>query len=167
MAAVELCVKAAVGSPDVLGDCPFSQRVLLILEDKNIPYDMKLINLGDKPEWFLEISPEGRVPVIKCEDGNWTPDSDVITQLIEEQYPNPSLVTPPEYSAVGSKMFSSFATFLKSKDPSDGSEQALVNEVHALDEHLKDHSLFSRDSFIKTMPVKEHLIAGWERKVNA
>lgn len=30
-------------------------------------------------------------------------------------------------------------TFVKSKDPSDGSEQALVNELKALDEHLKAH----------------------------
>lgn len=30
-------------------------------------------------------------------------------------------------------------TFLKSKDPNDGSEQALLNELKALDEHLKAH----------------------------
>ena len=30
-------------------------------------------------------------------------------------------------------------TFLKSKDPSDGSEQALLTELKALDEHLKAH----------------------------
>lgn len=30
-------------------------------------------------------------------------------------------------------------TFLKSKDLSDGSEQALLTELKALDEHLKAH----------------------------
>ena len=39
----------------------------------------------------------------------------------------------------GSKIFGSFVTFLKSKDPSDGSEQALLNELKALDDHLKAH----------------------------
>lgn len=30
-------------------------------------------------------------------------------------------------------------TFLKSKDPNDGSEEALLNELKALNEHLKAH----------------------------
>ncbi|CAN7016006.1 unnamed protein product [Brassica oleracea var. botrytis] len=33
---IEVCVKAASGAPDVLGDCPFSQRVLLTLEEKTL-----------------------------------------------------------------------------------------------------------------------------------
>ena len=37
----------------------------------------------------------------------------------------------------GSKIFGTFITFLKSKDANDGSEQALLNELKALDEHLK------------------------------
>jgi hypothetical protein len=39
----------------------------------------------------------------------------------------------------GSKIFSCFVTFLKSKDPNDGSEKALLNELQALEEHLKAH----------------------------
>jgi len=30
---------------------PFCQRVLLTLEEKNLPYDMKFVDLGNKPEW--------------------------------------------------------------------------------------------------------------------
>ncbi|XP_052187497.1 glutathione S-transferase DHAR2-like [Diospyros lotus] len=136
--AVEICVKAAVGAPNVLGDCPFCQRALLTLEEKSIPYKIHLINVSDKPQWFLEANPEGKVPVIKLED-KWIPDSDVIVGLIEEKYPNPPLSTPPGVASVGSKIFSSFVKFLKSKDPSDGSEQALLDELKALDEHLKAH----------------------------
>ncbi|OMO89829.1 hypothetical protein CCACVL1_07610 [Corchorus capsularis] len=136
--ALEICVKAAAGAPDVLGDCPFCQRVLLTLEEKKIPYELKLINLSDKPQWFLEISPEGKVPLVKFDD-KWVPDSDVIVGILEEKYPEPSLKTPPEFASVGSKIFGSFVTFLKSKDASDGSEEALLNELKALDEHLKAH----------------------------
>ncbi|XP_010920727.1 probable glutathione S-transferase DHAR1, cytosolic isoform X1 [Elaeis guineensis] len=211
---VEVCVKAAAGAPDILGDCPFSQRVLLTLEEKKVPHEKKLINVENKPDWFLTISPEGKVPVFKCDDDKWVPDSDVITQIIEEKYPNPSFVTPQEFSSVGSKIFPSFVKFLKSKDPNDGSEQALLDELRALDEHLKAHGpyvngenisavdlslapklfhleivldhfkgwkipenltyvhaymklLFNRESFIKTKPAKEHVIAGWAPKVNA
>ncbi|KAK3005802.1 hypothetical protein RJ639_016268, partial [Escallonia herrerae] len=146
--AVEICVKAASGAPDVLGDCPFCQRVLLTLEEKKVPYKMHLIDLSNKPKWFLE-STEGKVPVFKFEgDDKWTGDSDVIVGLIEEKYPDPSLSPSPEFASVyalslsvslGSKVFSAFVTFLKSKDPNDGTEQVLLNELKALDEHLKAH----------------------------
>ncbi|KAF3329971.1 glutathione S-transferase DHAR2-like protein [Carex littledalei] len=139
---VEVCVKAAVGRPDLLGDCPFSQRVLLTLEEKNIPYQSKLVDLSNKPDWFLKISPEGKVPVLKYEDGTWHPDSDAITQYLEEKFPDPSLVTPAEFASVGSKIFPAFVTFLKSKDSNDGSEQALVNELRSLNEHLESHGPF-------------------------
>ncbi|KAM7499230.1 hypothetical protein LguiA_023644 [Lonicera macranthoides] len=135
---MEICVKAAVGAPDVLGDCPFSQRALLTLEEKNIPYKMHLINISDKPKWFLEVNREGKVPVIKWEE-KWVSDSDVIVGLIEEKYPLPPLSTPPQFTSVGSKIFPSFVKFVKSKDPSDESEQALLDELKALEEHLKAH----------------------------
>ncbi|CAF2140131.1 BnaA02g35980D [Brassica napus] len=136
MAALEICVKGAVGAPDVLGDCPFSQRVLLTLEEKKLPYKIHLANVSGKPQWFLDISPEGKVPVMKL-DGKWVADSDVIVGILEEKYPEPSLKTPPEFASVGSKIFGSFVTFLTSKDPSDGSDKALLNELETLENHLK------------------------------
>lgn len=139
--ALEVAVKAAVGAPTVLGDCPFSQRVLLTLEEKKIPHNIHLINLTDKPQWFLEVNPEGKVPVVKF-DGKWVPDSDVIVGILEDKYPEPSLVSPAQFSSVGSNIFSSFVTFLKSKDSNDGTEQALVAELNALEEHLKANGPF-------------------------
>ncbi|KAJ0493263.1 putative glutathione dehydrogenase (ascorbate) [Helianthus annuus] len=133
--AIEICVKAATGAPDVLGDCPFSQRILLTLEEKKVAFKTHLINLDNKPKWFLEVNPDGKVPLAKFE--NWISDSDVIVGLIEEKYPHPSLATPPELASVGSKIFPKFVAFLKSKDANDGTEQALLDELNALDEHLK------------------------------
>ncbi|KAM6600327.1 hypothetical protein CsatA_019936 [Cannabis sativa] len=136
--ALEVAVKAAVGAPNVLGDCPFSQRVLMTLEEKNVPYQMHLINLSHKPKWFLQVNPQGKVPVVKF--GNkWVPDSDVIVGILEKKYPKPSLTTPPQFTSVGSNIFSNFVTFLKSKNSSDGSEQALLTELKALEKHLKAH----------------------------
>lgn len=48
---------------------------------------------------FLKINPEGKVPVVKI-DEQWIADSDVITQLVEDKYPNPPLATPPEKASV-------------------------------------------------------------------
>ncbi|KAJ9172988.1 hypothetical protein P3X46_016167 [Hevea brasiliensis] len=138
---LEVCVKASITVPNKLGDCPFCQRVLLTMEEKHLPYDMKLVDLANKPEWFLKLSPEGKVPVVKLED-KWVPDSDVITQSLEEKFPDPQLGTPPEKASVGSKIFSTFIGFLKSKDASDGTEQALLNELSALNDYIKENGPF-------------------------
>lgn len=39
------------GHEGQLGACPFSHRVLLVLEEKSIPYEIDYINLDNKPEW--------------------------------------------------------------------------------------------------------------------
>ncbi|EOA38506.1 hypothetical protein CARUB_v10010286mg [Capsella rubella] len=136
--ALEICVKAAVGAPDHFGDCPFSHRAVLTLEEKNLTYKMHLINLSEKPQWFLDISPQGKVPVLKI-DNKWVSDSDVIVGLLDEKYPDPPLKTPPEFASVGSNIFGTFGTFLKSKDSNDSSEHALLHELEALENHLKSH----------------------------
>ncbi|KAI4302375.1 hypothetical protein MLD38_038127 [Melastoma candidum] len=136
--ALEICVKAGTGAPDQLGDCPFCQRVLLTLEEKNIPYTTKLVDLGNKPQWFLDISPEGKVPVINI-DGKWVADSDVIVRILEEKYPESSLVPPPEFASAGSTLFSPFVKFLLNKDPKaeDETKQAFLKELKTLDGHLQ------------------------------
>lgn len=48
---------------------------------------------------FLGVNPEGKVPVVQF-DGKWVADSDVIVGILEEKYPEPSLITPPEYASV-------------------------------------------------------------------
>ncbi|MCL7032440.1 hypothetical protein MKW94_018478, partial [Papaver nudicaule] len=135
---LEVCVKAALGASDSLGDCPFSQRVLLTLEEKKIPYQMRLIDTANKPHWFLEANPEGTLPVVNF-DGKWITDLEVIIQALDEKYPDSCLTTPSEFASVGSRIYGYFDTFLKSEDASDGSEQALISELSALDEHLEAH----------------------------
>lgn len=135
---LEVCVKESVTTPNKLGDCPFTQRVLLTLEEKHLPYDMKFVDLSNKPDWFLKKNPEGKVPAIKLDD-KWIGDSDVITQALEEKFPEPPLATPPEKASVGAKIFPTFIGFLKSKDPNDGTEQALLNELTAFNDYLKEN----------------------------
>ncbi|KAI3723021.1 hypothetical protein L2E82_34306 [Cichorium intybus] len=208
---LEVCAKSSLTVPNKLGDCPFTQRVLLTLEEKHLAYDLKLIDLGNKPEWFLSVSPEGKVPIAKIDD-KWIADSDVITQTVEEKFPEPPLLTPPEKASIGSKIFSTYIGFLKSKDPNDGTEQALLNELSAFNDHIKENgpfingkdisaadlslgpklyhleialghykkwsvpdslphvktymkTVFSLESFVKTMPLTEDVIEGWRPKV--
>ena len=35
---------------------------------KGVEFEVTFINLRDKPDWFLKISPHGKVPVLKVDD---------------------------------------------------------------------------------------------------
>ena len=67
--------------------CPFVQRVTALLEAKGIPYDIEFISLSDKPQWFLDISPNGQVPVLITDGGTALFESDAIVEYLEEAYP--------------------------------------------------------------------------------
>ncbi len=45
--------------------CPYVQRSVITLKEKNVDFDIEYIDLANKPEWFLKISPLGRVPVLQ------------------------------------------------------------------------------------------------------
>jgi len=67
--------------------CPFVQRVTALLEAKHLPYEVEYISLKNKPQWFLNISPNGQVPVLITETGQPLFESDAIVEYLEEAYP--------------------------------------------------------------------------------
>ena len=67
--------------------CPFVQRITAILETKNIKYDIEFISLKNKPQWFLDISPNGQVPVLILDNKEILFESDAIAEYIDEAYP--------------------------------------------------------------------------------
>jgi glutathione S-transferase len=70
--------------------CPYVERSRITLEEKGVDYDLTFIDLGDKPDWFLDISPRGKVPVLKVDDEPIF-ESAVINELLDELYPDPPM----------------------------------------------------------------------------
>lgn len=66
--------------------CPFVQRVTSTLEAREIAYEVEYIDLKNKPQWFLDISPNGQVPLLITESGKALFESDAIIEYIEEVY---------------------------------------------------------------------------------
>ncbi|RTZ17733.1 glutathione S-transferase family protein [Vibrio aquaticus] len=66
--------------------CPFVQRVTAALEAKKIPYEIEYISLSNKPQWFLDISPNGQVPLLVTESGTALFESDAIIEYIEDEF---------------------------------------------------------------------------------
>ena len=48
--------------------CPFVQRSVILLEEKGADYDIEYVDLRNKPQWFLAISPRGKVPLLQVDD---------------------------------------------------------------------------------------------------
>ncbi|KEI69509.1 glutathione S-transferase family protein [Endozoicomonas elysicola] len=67
--------------------CPFVQRITAMLEAKNLSYQVEYISLSDKPQWFMDISPNGQVPVMVTENGIALFESDAIAEYLEDAYP--------------------------------------------------------------------------------
>ena len=68
--------------------CPFVQRVTALLELKGADYDIEYINLSNKPQWFLDASPNGQVPILITDNGRVLFESDAIVEYIDEAIVN-------------------------------------------------------------------------------
>ncbi len=66
--------------------CPFVQRSVITLNKKGIDYKITYIDLADKPDWFLALSPLGKVPVLKHGDEVLF-ESAVINEYLDEITP--------------------------------------------------------------------------------
>lgn len=70
--------------------CPYVQRAVIALSEKNVEFERVDIDLANKPEWFKKISPLGKVPLLQVEqDGEVTTlfESAVILEYLEETTP--------------------------------------------------------------------------------
>ncbi|HEY3046619.1 MAG TPA: glutathione S-transferase family protein [Polaromonas sp.] len=44
--------------------CPYVQRAAIVLAEKGVAFERRDVDLANKPDWFLAISPLGKTPVL-------------------------------------------------------------------------------------------------------
>ncbi len=66
--------------------CPYVQRAAIVLAEKEIPFVREYVDLSHPPEWFLKLSPLGRVPLLIV-DGRVLFESAVIVEYLDEVTP--------------------------------------------------------------------------------
>jgi glutathione S-transferase len=68
--------------------CPFVQRAAIVLLEKGAPFDRIDVDLAAKPDWFLALSPTGKVPLLKAGQADGTDailfESMVICEYLDE-----------------------------------------------------------------------------------
>lgn len=110
--------------------CPYVQRVAIVLHEKGIPFERVDIDLADKPDWFLAISPLGKTPVLLI-DGEAIFESSVICEYLEETgaprlHPELALLRARHraWMAFGSAILDDIAAFYRAPDPAALSHKA-------------------------------------------
>jgi glutathione S-transferase len=68
--------------------CPYVQRAVIALTEKGVAFERIDIDLANKPDWFLAISPLGKTPVLQVGDTAIF-ESAVILEYLEETQPKP------------------------------------------------------------------------------
>ena len=62
---------------------PWVQRAVIVLRAKNVEFEVTYLNHGEKPDWFMKISPHGLVPVLKVDDDALF-ESNAIVEYLDE-----------------------------------------------------------------------------------
>ena len=137
----KLVLYAKAGPDSVsLGDCPFSHKTHMAFKLAGFPYELKLIDLSNKPDEFLkDINPNGSVPCCQnMSTGSVIVDSDEIIRT----YCNLSLDVPDNLASAINPIFGAFAGLMKNKD--EEKENQYKNELRmrlaALNSFLQDNS---------------------------
>lgn len=71
---------------------PFVRKVRVFLAEKGLDYTLENVNIFPMPDWFKELSPLKRIPVLKDEEsGLVLADSSAICGYLEKLKPSPAL----------------------------------------------------------------------------
>ncbi|MDP3354311.1 MAG: glutathione S-transferase family protein [Polaromonas sp.] len=102
--------------------CPYVQRAAIVLAEKGISFDRKDIDLANKPDWFLKLSPLGKTPVLMV-DGEAVFESAVICEYLDETaaprlHPNDALPRAQHRSWMefGSAILNTIGAFYSAAD---------------------------------------------------
>ena len=89
---------------------PFARKVAGVCLAKGVAYEIEAVNVFDPPQWFRDISPMKRIPVLRdrsiAEEGvaGTIADSSAICAMIERKHPEPALY-PDAPMALGEALF--------------------------------------------------------------
>lgn len=82
---------------------PFVRKADAMLREKGVEFELESVNIMPMPDWFKEISPARRIPVLRdTEVGKegtlgTIPDSSAICAYIERKFPEPALYPRDPY----------------------------------------------------------------------
>jgi glutathione S-transferase len=135
--------------------CPYVQRAAIALAEKGVAFRRTVVDLSDKPAWFLEISPLGKTPVLIVDDVAIF-ESAVILEYLEETQVNPLHPADPldraqhrSWIEFGSAILNDIAGFYSADEAVlfDIKAEALQSKFGTIERVLGDGPFFDGDRF--------------------
>ncbi|XP_050924522.1 LOW QUALITY PROTEIN: chloride intracellular channel protein 5-like [Lates calcarifer] len=138
---IELFVKAG-SDGESIGNCPFSQRLFMILWLKGVIFNVTTVDLKRKPADLQDLAPGTNPPFVTF-NGEVKVDVNMIEEFLEEK------LTPTSYprlapkhreaNTAGIDVFAKFSAYIKNprKDTNDALEKALLKSLRRLDDFLR------------------------------
>ena len=94
---------------------PFVRKVAAVCAEKDVGFAIEGVDIFNPPEWFLEISPMKRIPVLRdrsiAEDGQdgTIADSSAICAYIEKKHPRPPVYPDDAFDYARALFFEEYA----------------------------------------------------------
>lgn len=127
--------------------CPYAERARLVLAAKGIEHECVNINLKDKPEWFFELNPVGKVPVIELPGGKVIYESVICCDFLEDMYPGKTQLFPKDpYEKHKQRLLVEVlcnkitSAFYKSVRGGDEANEELDKQLSAFEKELKERN---------------------------
>ncbi|KAM7247962.1 hypothetical protein CapIbe_000001 [Capra ibex] len=137
---ITLFVKAGCDGESI-GNCPFSQRLFMILWLKGVIFNVTTVDLKRKPADLQNLAP-GTNPPFMTFDGEVKTDVNKIEEFLEEKLAPPRYpklgTQHPESNSAGNDVFAKFSAFIKNtkKDANEIYERNLLKALKKLDSYL-------------------------------
>ncbi|KAL1788701.1 chloride intracellular channel protein 6 [Sigmodon hispidus] len=137
---ITLFVKAGYDGESI-GNCPFSQRLFMILWLKGVIFNVTTVDLKRKPADLQNLAP-GTNPPFMTFDGEVKTDVNKIEEFLEEKLVPPRYpklgTQHPESNSAGNDVFAKFSAFIKNtkKDANEIYEKNLLRALKKLDSYL-------------------------------
>ncbi|XP_058641638.1 chloride intracellular channel protein 6 isoform X2 [Onychostoma macrolepis] len=138
---ISLYVKAG-SDGESIGNCPFSQRLFMILWLKGVIFNVTTVDLKRKPADLQDLAP-GTNPPFMTFNGEVLVDVNKIEEFLEERLVPPRYpklaAKHPESNTAGIDVFAKFSAYIKNprKEANEGLEKALLKSLKRLDEYLQ------------------------------
>ena len=84
--------------------CPFSQRCRFVLFEKGMDFEIKDVDLFNKPEDIGVMNPYGQVPILVERDLTLY-ESNIINEYIDERFPHPQLMPADPVMRARARLF--------------------------------------------------------------
>lgn len=84
--------------------CPFSQRCRLVLFEKGMDFEIRDVDLFNKPEDIAVMNPYGQVPIL-VERDLILYESNIINEYIDERFPHPQLMPTDPVQRARARLF--------------------------------------------------------------